>query len=117
MSGNEVKKLKGVDAENLFNQPDLIMSAKISIATMGYLTKHISEIEKTVKSQIELKKPFQCLLSMPGIGDILGLTIMLEVGEIERFAKVGDYSSYCRCVSAKRLSNGKSKGKGNSKNG
>lgn len=117
MSGNEVKKLKEEDAENLFNQPDLIMSAKISIATMTHLSKHIIEIEKTVKSQIKLKKPFQCLLSMPGIGDILGLTIMLEVGEIKRFAKVGDYSSYCRCVRAQRLSNGKSKGKGNSKNG
>ncbi|MDY7033302.1 MAG: IS110 family transposase, partial [Thermodesulfobacteriota bacterium] len=38
---------------------------------------------------------------------------MLEVGEISRFLKVGDYSSYCRCVKAERLSNGKS----NSKNG
>ena len=38
------------------------------------------------------------LLTVPGIGDILTLTIMLEVGDINRFAKVRDYSSYCRCV-------------------
>ena len=42
---------------------------------------------------------------------------MLEVGDIRRFKKVGHYSSYCRCVTTARLSNGKSKGKGNSKNG
>jgi len=30
------------------------------------------------------------LLTITGIGDILGLTIMLEVGDIKRFAKVGD---------------------------
>ena len=54
---------------------------------------------------------------MPGIGDILGLTIMLEVGDINRFPKVGNYSSYCRCVKSERLSNKKKKGEGNRKNG
>ena len=57
------------------------------------------------------------LLTIPGIGNILGLTIMLEVGDIGRFPKVGDYSSYCRCVESKRLSNGKKKGENNKKNG
>ena len=33
------------------------------------------------------------LLTIPGIGNILGLIIMLEVGDIGRFPKVGDYSS------------------------
>jgi transposase len=57
------------------------------------------------------------LQTIPGIGDILGLTIMLEVGDIGRFPKVGDYSSYSRCVDSKRLSNGKKKGENNKKNG
>ncbi len=34
-----------------------------------------------------------------------------------RFAGVGNYVSYCRCVEAKRISNGKRKGAGNAKNG
>ena len=42
---------------------------------------------------------------------------MLETGLIGRFLQVGNYSSYCRCVSSKRLSNDKRKGKGNAKNG
>ena len=54
---------------------------------------------------------------MPGIGNIPGLTIMLEVGDIKRFPKVGNYSSYCRCVKSDRLSNKKKKGEGNRKNG
>ena len=57
------------------------------------------------------------MLTTPGIGNILGLTIMLEVGDIHRFAKVGNYSSYCRCVESKRTSNGKKKGENNKKNG
>ena len=43
--------------------------------------------------------------------------IMLETGPIERFKKVGNYASYCRCVQSNRFSNSKSKGKGNRKNG
>ena len=42
---------------------------------------------------------------------------MLESGNIQRFAKVGNFSSYCRCVKSERLSNGKKKGVGNRKNG
>jgi transposase len=47
----------------------------------------------------------------------LGLTIMLEVGDIGRFPSAGDFASYCRCVDAKRVSNGKKKGTGNAKAG
>ena len=57
------------------------------------------------------------LLTTPGIGTILGLTIMLEVGDINRFLKAGHYSSYCRCVESKKISNGKKKGENNKKNG
>ena len=58
---------------------------------------------------------FDIFLSAPGT--ILGLTIMLEVGDINRFFKVGHYSSYCRCVESKKISNGKKKGENNKKNG
>ena len=42
---------------------------------------------------------------------------MLEVGDITRFPKVGNYSSYCRCVNSQRISNGKKKAENNRKNG
>ena len=37
-------------------------------------------------------------------------------GAITRFASVGNFSSYCRCVDSRRESNGKKKGEGNAKN-
>ena len=55
--------------------------------------------------------------SVPGIGETLATTIMLETGTVERFASVGNFSSYCRCVDSQRISNGKKKGEGNTKNG
>ena len=47
----------------------------------------------------------------------LAMTITMEVGEVNRFKTSGEFASYCRTVDSQRLSNGKKKGQGNSKNG
>ena len=62
-------------------------------------------------------KSFQSLQGIPGVGKILGRTIALETGPIERFKSAGNYASYCRCVRSQRVSNGKVKGANNGKNG
>jgi transposase len=117
MSSNQIKKLELADACNLFDSANLVLMAENNISTIKHLAKIIKGIEKQVKSQVALGKQFEMLTTIPGIGLILGLTIMLEVGDIGRFAKVGNYASYCRCVDSKRLSNGKKKGENNKKNG
>ena len=117
MSGRAIKNLKEEDAEDLFDSPYLVLTAKSNIAVIQFLTKTIRTIEKALVSQIRLRKEFRLLKTLPGIGDILGLTIMLEVGDISRFPEGGSYSSYCRCVKSEKLSNGKKKGENNRKNG
>lgn len=117
MSGREIKRLKEKDIESLFDSYHLVLTAKSNIAAIEFLKKRIQIIEKAVKSQVKLREEFKCLQTIPGIGDILSLTIMLEVGDISRFSKVGNYSSYCRCVKSERYSNNKKKGEGNRKNG
>jgi len=72
---------------------------------------------KILECGIKLRPEFQFLLTVPGIGKILALTIMLETGDITRFEKAGNFASYCRCVQSKRVSNGKKKGENNRKNG
>ncbi len=116
-SGAQIKRFRDEFIEKLFSDRHLVFTAKKNIETIRFLDRIVSEIEIEVKSQIKLKKEFVSLLTTPGIGNILGLTIMLEVGDIHRFAKVGNYSSYCRCVESKRISNGKKKGENNKKNG
>jgi len=117
MSANAIKRLEQADAEILFNHPHLVLAATNNIAVIHFLKERISGIEREVKSVIKLRDQFTSLLTVPGIGDILALTIMLEVGDISRFPTVGDYSSYCRCVKAERLSNGKKKDENNRRNG
>ena len=117
MSNNNIKKLKVKDAEGLFDSSNLVFMAENSIATIEFLKKIIKGIESRVKSQVKLRKEFMLLQTIPGIGNILALTIMLEIGDINRCEKVGNYASYCRCVKSQKLSDGKKKGENNKKNG
>lgn len=117
MRSNDVKKLDEYWVRDLFKEEHLFLAVNTSVGVMRYLGLKIKEIEKVVKQGVRLRKEFDGLLTLPGVGDILGLTIMLEVGDIGRFAEVGNYSSYCRCVRSTRISAGKSKGEGNRKNG
>ncbi|MBU0676348.1 MAG: IS110 family transposase [Proteobacteria bacterium] len=115
------KKIKQVKVNHitplLASQEDLAMSGAISKDCIDYLSKKIREIEVAVEGRVEIRKQFAGLQTVPGIGKILSLAIMLETGDIGRFVKVGNFSSYCRKVPTTWTSNGKKKGKGNSKNG
>ena len=101
----------------LAEDEDLALSGTVSKESIDYLSRQISKIETTVINKVKVKKPFMGLQTIPGIGKILSLTIMLETGSIERFAKVGNFTSYCRKVPTSWTSNNKNKGKGNRKNG
>jgi len=114
---DEIKKLTEEDVEDIFQQEHLVLSGKASIATINFLGVRIQQIEKALHKCAKLKGEYKKLMTVPGIWKILALTIMYETGPIKRFAKVGNYTSYCRCVGSKRISNGKQKGKGNRKNG
>ena len=117
ISSNEVKRLFEEDVEKLFQQEHLILAGKAHIATIRFLKEKITGIEKAILKKAVLRDEYSNLLTVPGVGKILALTIMLETGDIRRFPEVGNYVSYCRCVRSNRTSNGKSKGEGNSKNG
>lgn len=114
---DEVKKLTDDHIDDLFESDYVRLSAKANISAIGFLKKRIEEIEKVVLSTMKLLPEFQKLKTVTGIENILALTISLETGNINRFPKVGNFTSYCRCVSAQRLTNEKKKGEGNRKNG
>jgi transposase len=92
-------------------------TAEAMLSVARAQNKTITALEKTVLKRVKLIEPFDLLLTLPGVGNILGVTIMLETGPIDRFASAGDYASYCRAVKSRRLSDGKKKGENNRKNG
>jgi transposase len=116
-----VNKIKAVKEDKvsplLAGNDDLELSGSVSKEVIDFLTRKIRKIETAVKKKLKLKKSFEHLQTICGVGNILSLTIMLETGTISRFPTVGDYVSYCRKVPTGWTSNGKKKGKGNKKNG
>jgi len=117
LSSYKIKKLDDVQAEKLLDDPNTTLALKCNLNVIRCLQSTIAEIETTVLQQARIRAEFKQLLTVSGIGEILGLTIMLESGDMSRFPKVGNFSSYCRCVKSERLSNGKKKGEGNRKSG
>jgi transposase len=117
LTGNRIKQLTVAEVEELLPEATLALAVKSNLAVLQCLEEQIEQIEAVVRAHLKLREGFQPLLTVSGIGQILGMTIMLETGEIGRFATVGDFSSYCRCVGSQHLSNGKRKGQGNVKNG
>ena len=114
---NQIKRLTYEEVDQLLPDTDLALAVNSSLAVMRSLEGMVARLEKRAMARIKLRPEFKPLLTVSGIGQILGLTIMLETGEIARFAGVGNYASYCRCVGSERISNGKRKGRGNKKNG
>lgn len=96
---------------------NLLLSIQSNLNVIQLLNTQIETIENTVQTQCKNIPAYQQLKTVFGIGEILSQTIILETGDIRRFNKVGDYTSYCRCVDSKKTSNGKNKGAGNKKSG
>ena len=117
ISSNNIQKLWPGEVGKFFEDPRLVLMGQTNIETIRFLTKQIRGIENTILTEVKLKPEYEKLLTVPGIGKILALTIMLETGDITRFGKVGNYSSYSRCVKSSRTSNDKKKGENNRKNG
>jgi transposase len=115
---NAVKRLREDRVKPyLVGDEDLALAGAVSKEAIDFLTQQIRKIEKVIEQKVELRTAYRYLLTIPGVGKILALTIMLETGEISRFAQVGNYVSYCRKVSTQWISNKKTKGKGNKKSG
>lgn len=117
MSGNQVKRLTAEQVDGLGFAPDVALALQANRAVNETLQQQIDVLEKRLRERVKLRSDYRLLKSVPGIGETLATTIMLETGTVERFASVGNFSSYCRCVDSQRISNGKKKGEGNTKNG
>ena len=117
ISANRIKALDAQEVDELLPNGDLALAVKANLSVMCSADEQTQILERTVRDRVKLRPEFSYLKTVPGIGQILALTIMLETGDIRRFSSVGNFASYCRCVGSQKISNGKRKGSGNTKNG
>jgi transposase len=113
-----LRKLKDEERRDLLGEHDcLAFVTAEQVDLIERFNEKIRRFEQKVLEHAQVRPAYACLQTLPGVGVILALTIMLETGNIGRFPTVGDYTSYCRCVRAIHRSNGKKKAHHNAKNG
>lgn len=113
----QARKMEPEQAPRLYEHPANQLIARVQAEHMQALARSIAGIEKAVLDWARELPIYEKLLTVPGLGRILGMTITMEVGDIRRFQSDGHFASYCRTVDAQRLSNGKQKADNNQKCG
>jgi len=119
LSGEKIKRFKEGEEKLLsyLKNEDVRVATQSQLKILRCIMEQIDILEKNILAKIKKDPIFNLIKTIPGVGPILAMTILLETGEIKRFSQVGNYSSYCRCVESKRISNEKKKKENNRKNG
>jgi transposase len=114
---SDAKKMEPKEAPKLYTHSANQLIAEVQAEHIQALNRSVVRLERAVLARARQIPLYERLLTIPGIGRTLGMTITMEVGDIKRFKSDGDFVSYCRLVDAKRLSNGKCKADNNQKCG
>jgi transposase len=102
-----------------FDHPSTRLSIQVDCDMIGALSEQIRKVENylTKETKLELPQPYYNLLSVPGVGKVLALVLLYEIGCLDRFANVGRFLSYARLVAGRHESAGKNYGSPGRKQG
>ena len=100
-----------------FKDPNIRLRVAFEISRIAMLEEMIEECNAEIQKQCKDQELVKLCKTIPGCGPVLSAVICTEIGTMQRFKSAGDFVSYCRLCSTSKLSNGKSKGLGNAKNG
>lgn len=102
-----------------FLDPDVRTSMEADLELIDQLDRLKKKLELYILRNAKMHDPqaLYRLRSVPGIGPILSLVILYEIGDIERFTRVQDFASYARLVKCAKESAGKRYGASGSKIG
>lgn len=93
-----LRRLRTPEIETFFPDPWVQLQVELALERIDAYGMQISAIEEAIAGHLSHQPAFARLQTIPGIGMILGATILLETGPIERFASARHYSSYSRVV-------------------
>jgi len=82
---------------------------RLSRGNLELFTAVQKKLTKTLREQPLIRERVERLMSIAGVGEIMALTWVLEVGDPARFSSSRDAISYCGLCSAQRESAGKEK--------
>lgn len=95
---NEIKRTIEDDIQRWFRDPLVRVHASQELERIGLYTEQIRRLEGIVLRVAKDRPEYHRLITVPGIGTILAITVLYEVGDISRFQSSRHFSSYCRVV-------------------
>jgi transposase len=98
--------------EGRFADPGAQKSVDMDVQLVNFYDQQFSSVEYHIRKHAKVHDyhSYMLLQSVPGIGDIIGLVILYEIYDINRFPTVQDFASYARLVKCKAESGGKTYG-------
>ena len=96
----------------LFDDELVRTSVKVDLELVRYYDDIIRRLEYRLskRAQIDDRRTYDLLLSIPGVGKILALILLYEIDDVRRFASVQQFCSYCRLIRPPKTSAGKPSG-------
>jgi transposase len=97
-SRDGIKRTIEQDTEMWFKDKAIQLHARQELRRIGLYTEQIRHLEQVILKAAKDRPEYRLLILVPGIGDILAVTILYEIGDISRFGSARHFSSYCRVV-------------------
>ena len=87
--------------------PECRIATSEEWALLDQLEEHVAAMEVEIRARIGSLGWVRLLKTLPGVGVILGSTIYLEIGEVQRFPAAAHLASYAGLVPTVKASGGK----------
>lgn len=112
-------KLTRRDLINRISDPYVQRSIEMNLDLIDFFDPKLNKIEREIRAEAKNydRTTHNLLITVPGIGDMMSLVLLFEIGDINRFESPQKFSSYCRLVKCERESGGKRYRGGNQKIG
>lgn len=96
----------------VFVDPSVQRNIDIDLNIIDFYNKELSQVEWFIEQHAKHHnaRDYAILTTIPGVGRILALTVLYEIGDISRFPTVQQFASYSRLVKCKAESAGKTYG-------
>jgi len=87
--------------------PETRRSVEVQLEVLDRIEDQIGGTEEQIRKIIEETPAMKLVMTLPGVGPILAIVIVLEIGQVDRFADASHLASYAGCVPRVHSSGGR----------
>ena len=103
--GKRARQLLNAQVDQLPTQARYV--TQLLLGQLDFVIAQVAEMESRLKDLVEITPEMKLLRTLPGVGIILSSTIVLEIGDIERFPSAEHLAAYAGTTPRVHASGGK----------